>query len=483
MPEANNNIFDYLPDRLFTPLSGKHRREYARLILALYKAYFDETSDYLDDSFDVKIIRRFIEKHLIDNNLTTWVDEDVSEAVSNELSAINDRAYAIFTRLVDTGWLVQEKVGFNTAIFMAPKVTEFAEFLEGLNRDRSSVIGGSVYMIYSTLRSMLTDASPRDRVAGLEQVVTESRNVAKKMNRLASHLRSLSDKIEALSDLATKTNLFFDDFLGSERFSDYQDIKQKNHPFRYQSAIFDALNTIGGDSAIRLAFIEAIEQSGQTDGLSSDQYLDKSLRAIRQFFMNSQMLLDRVERNHLRLLRRVTESVKYQQRSSGDLQLTVKSAIDNIMNLPDDIDLKTVVHPIPEMQLISTHAFATLRTPRRKIDKSKGNAVKTVSDEHKEQTRLERQYAQFLRIEDAALMAWLEKHLQEKTALHSTDIIIDDARDFSAFTLARRLTIEGHSLGQKYRKTCAAFEFKLIEKSDIEQHDVVDCYRFTVRRK
>ena len=106
------NIFDRLPSGIFNALTGKNNRRAWDLLVRLFEHYFgpDAVPDYPDGYLHEKIVRE-IERFLLDSGWESELDSDDGESAT----PLAIQANQLLTRLVDTGWLCEERVPSFTA--------------------------------------------------------------------------------------------------------------------------------------------------------------------------------------------------------------------------------------------------------------------------------------------------------------------------------------------------------------------------------
>ena len=97
-----NQLFDRIPERLFSPLSGGNRRIYASLILDLYPLFFDQI--HADVFPSKETVRHEIEERL--SAMTySWQDDEDRSLIQEK----DDNYPAIaYRRLLDAGWFEEE---------------------------------------------------------------------------------------------------------------------------------------------------------------------------------------------------------------------------------------------------------------------------------------------------------------------------------------------------------------------------------------
>ena len=106
-------LFDRIPDRLFSPLASANRRIYGALLLDLYPLFFDQIHADVFPSRDT--VRQEIEERLA-VMAAAWQEEpDASPVLApvpapTSESEVNPAAQA-YRRLLAAGWIEEETEG------------------------------------------------------------------------------------------------------------------------------------------------------------------------------------------------------------------------------------------------------------------------------------------------------------------------------------------------------------------------------------
>jgi len=109
-------LFDRIPDRLFSPLSGGNRRIYAALILDLYPLFFDQIHSDVFPSRET--VRHEIEERLAVMSVI-WQEEADQSSVGESDSTPAVMAYR---RLLRAGWFEEENEGYQVRVTVPPAV-------------------------------------------------------------------------------------------------------------------------------------------------------------------------------------------------------------------------------------------------------------------------------------------------------------------------------------------------------------------------
>lgn len=474
------NFFNYYPEQIFRPLTGDNRRLYLDVLISIYHRFFDETADFDEVSSPAVTIRNHIEDIIKSNQF--WINERSGKReLISEITDLNQSAYYIYQRLIDSGWLKMERQGHKDHIFMSPRIVELMQFLDSAGREISKHVGGSVLSVFNGLKTLVDEkATGPDIVSSLELAVDGSKSMARRMNRLASHLRDLSEKISEFPDAIQKADAFFNDFINESTFVDYNDIKKRNHPMRFKAEILSLIHEVEFNHVIHARVIRSLE----SDTAIIDQpemKLDKSLSVIRRIFINTDNLLDRIDKTHVKLVHRFNEALRYRRRVGSDLKECIEDTFALIRGAKQLDDLELSNH-MPEIGALSSESMYKMKRKKRILDPNASTKIRKVSAEELLKGKLHRAYLGKMSINDEKLSTWLESLLITSREVSSLEVSVDTPESFAMFIQARRLCSNNSHFNTKFRDTLTLFNFTLTSE-DEREHDVVYCREFSIERR
>lgn len=477
----DKNFFDYYPEQIFSPLTGENRRLFWEILISIYHRFFDETTEFVDDAFSASKIRTHIKGVLLAAKVT-WVDEASGQKqIIGENDDIDQRVYYCYQRLVDCEWLKIERRGHKDHVFMSPRIVELLQLLDTAGRDVSRHVGGSVLSVHSALGRIMDEKSTAtDVVMSLEQAVDESRNMARRMNRLAMHLRDISSKIAEFPDAMKKAEAFFNDFINESSFVDYNDIKKKDHPMRFKRSILRILEDLEFNQVLKARVLTSLEQD-QSIGDQATIRLAESIAAIRKVFINTDNLLDRIDKTHSKLVHRFNEALRYRRRAGSDLKGRIEDALA-LLRKRQSVDSLSLANPSPEIGGISADHLYKIKRQKRQLERQSGTVVREVSLKKKLRDKLHREFLMEMTVTQDRLNEWLQTYFERVDSLSSTDIDVETPEDFAMFIQSLRLCSDSAFLNKKFSETLQEFKFS-ITLDEVIEHDAVYCRPFEIARR
>lgn len=315
----------------------------------------------------------------------------------------------------------------------------------------------------------------------LGQAVDESRKMSRRMNRLASHIRDITEKIAELPDAPQKAEAFFNGFINETSFADYNDIKDKNHPMRFKSDILQMLHKIEFDPLAHQRVVSALEVEHRDNQLAKAALMD-AVTKIRGIFIRTDSLLDRVDRAHANLVHRFNDALRYRRRAGTDMKVHLEEAL-TLLREKDLQNTANIPSQTPEIGAISAEHLYKIKRQKRALSEQDGNTLRQVSKAVLLKNEMHRDYLKLMTVTQDKLNQWLDEIMPQQGELKSTQIMVDTPDGFMLFIQSLRLCAGSAFFNQKFAKTLKQYEFKYSAGQAVAEHDVVYCREFTVKRR
>ncbi len=478
-----DSIFNYYPESIFSPLSNKNKKIYWSVIERLFHAYFDESAEVLEATISPKQIRKEIEQSLAITKDEYEVEED--DVAITSLEGISTHAQLIYNKLKDTGWLKIEKEGVKFGVYMSPRIINLIDFFINTQSNTSENVGVSVISIYQSLQSIPSDNyTSTDIKSALLGALDNSKRMQRLMTNLSSEMLDVHEKIGEVNDLGEKTALYFNEFIKSAPFESLKSIKGSNHPYRFKAEIIEWLDKLEYTALNKSIIDKLVSGKEESRREIKEDYISK-LRQIRKIFNNTAPLLDRIDRNHNKLVKRTNEAIRYQQRNSSKATEIFTHALESIKDLPVGKDDQLFIKS-PHTELLG---FIDLNFT---IPKYKKPPIKTkiipkarrLSKKKRIETQLYREYRTRLSASESEYLDWLNVLFShhKTTELSSEDIQVNTIEDYIFFTLSRRLCKPSHQNKRKYKNTQERYEFSILSEG-LEEHEISICRPFLLTKR
>jgi hypothetical protein len=456
-------LFDVLPDELFKPLASPSRRFYADALLSLHEKTFGMSAE---------APRRTAVIHEIADFITRWEVANGSIGEDDPRTPYEERARAVYQRLLETGWLIEHRDRYLRFVDLDPEASGLLHVLAATVRGETRTYGGAVIGVLSALESAA--ANPAERSENVKNAIVASKDFLAHMRMVSVSLRKVEEKILRQTNLHDVFRSFFEDFVEKHLIADYKTLHTKNNPFRFRSRIIQQARAISSSSLTVMHLGEAYFREGRAKSAAMGQVavLD-DLSVIVEVFESTESHLAAIDATATRIERRIANTARYMDRVGRTAESSILDAMkavaalrDGPINAPTPILFKSIPIGPPHM--------ATPRRDRAPIDTSMVRAVvKDVAWERLLAAKSE--YLRRTKVTPKAFMAFVDRALGDAIAVRGSSIHIGDVDDFLVFQRLRELpTIFDGMVSRKY-------ELEILE--DRISGEWIECQDFLIRRK
>ena len=426
-------LFNRLPSRLFSPLSGVNRDVYARLLLDLYPLFFDQIHADVFPSRDA--LRYEIEEQFA--RLTLVWQEEAEDA--QQLGDEGPLAATIYRRLRDAGWFEEERDGYRVYVTVPPAVAMLWSTLMEIARPDKVFYGGMVLSIHNNLQQAML--APEQQALALRQAASEAKRFLQHLNGMIYGLKGMLQQFRELDDHRQVLRGFFENFVEHFLVQDYKRLTTRNNPFRFRQQILDGVRELAFDLPRQQALVKGyMEQSGEADEDAARLAVDNDIDRLRRTFEQLDAHLQRINRYRARVESRVADTVRYLDRSqpgmSARLAGIYQQLAARVATLDDDAELDWL--PLRQPPPASEYSLAEprkLRTPPPpEALRSRQPTARVKQRQAELRAYLDRRRIDFRRIE-----AYLERQMAQADSVPGQAMSINGVEDFIAFAHLRHL--------------------------------------------
>lgn len=409
-------LFDVLPRDLFRPLASPNRVHYWRLLFLLYGKFFGSEADLPPAAgWNRRDLLSAIEQLLEDDD--PWELED-GESPN---SPINVRAHTYLRRLIEAGWLLEERVGLAVVISMPTVVNRLMETLQVFIEFSPPPVGAKMRSIESALQRVLTSSQPGDE---LDEAASQARLLVGSMAAMGLRVRELMRGLSADVTTAQALHQIFDEYIGKTYMADYAQLAGANHPLARKSAVLALVSEIAlSDQRDRLLAWYAEHRTGGNHDQADDR-LERTLRRIKDL-SRLQDFLDRLEDDLRRMNRRMLALIDYRLHAPSHLEIRIKRAIAGMK----DSDGLEVSPPVGPGQMLSGELLFKPRKRRSPIPLA-ADAQRQISPEQEARMRLRAQARDARRVQSKDIYAYLHRVMSTSLQVLASDLPIQSIKDF-----------------------------------------------------
>ena len=443
--KATDTVFG-LPHGVFGPLSSPARRDYAQVLLHLYRRHL---SSNVLDGLD---LRRGDMVGFLSNALAALETSDFTQDAHN--SHITTDPHLIYRNLVDAGWFMERAVGSETLVLISRPVMELLRSLDVIARGASVNFTGSLQTIETALRAVGDD--PRGRAMMLAVAAQQADDFSGRMLAVSADIRANESHIVGQSDFGDMMAAFFDDFV-AHLISDYKAIKSRYNPLRYAASIVSVANLYAEDDAVVGELAAGYVSCGYSDDVDGGVARVRAhLETVASVFSKAQNIVDDIDAVRLRVEERIARAVRYIDAAAAAETQDIDDVLALLGQWGDDPDVAAGLplsgitfddYPIgPE----------SLATPRRMSNPVASVDVE-VTEHNAEMAELARariSYAEAMIPTARSIEDYVERHLGTATSLALDAFVVESPREMMLLSAVRSVTTnQDASVRERYGVT------------------------------
>lgn len=499
------SLFGLLHDDAFLIFSRGQRHLYARVVVDLFRRFFSDTVTFPNRTEVVAAVYDVLRERP-----DLWHDGEDEE----ELSAAPDvrtrgrrlrrspgaagagaqdemlnRAWRVYNRLIDTGWLEEDAYGLRVTVDMPPAAMLLADRLAAIEGGLSASFRGVVSIIRGSLSSALSDlhsAEPETlapgAAAGLHKAAEMAVGFSRELRMVLASLRTVERDILASDTLRARIGTFFQEFIGRLVLKDFESIYKTNHPYRYKDEILRAVDRLTDEGHLRRLMVDGYvtgEICAERDDAGSQ--LDADLFTLRMVFDNIDQTYDRINTFRIRLETRLDTTVKYAELGDQRHAARIGSMIGRLDAALDDATRLGVAVSAPEGMVMgdqaawAPHLLREPPTPRRPI--TEDTVRRRTADPVLAQWRaLLRGYNDMFMVRPEHVLRFLEGRVLPGEQAEARHLALRTVQDFLAFEQLRRYRHVAPKIFSRH------FAIERCPKNSWRDDDWLRCENFIVRR-
>lgn len=430
------NLFDRIPSGIFHALTGKNNRRAWNLLERLYDQYFgpDAVPDYPEGYLRDKLVKE-IERFLLDAG---WEDE--SDEGSPPSTPLNVRANQLLDRLVETGWLVDERVGLRTFVNMSPGVSRLYDLLYQFSTEGPQLLGGNVLLIFNQLKGVMQD--PKGQASGFVSAARLCVQLIHALSATTLRVRDLMKDLTQEDVTPIFVRRFFSEHIGEIYVRDFKSLRTENHPLRLRYEIISMVNTLCAEEPLRTQLLSGYaEMPGAVSG-DEEETLERDRRRFLQL-LDVEKFLDRMDQVIDAATQRAIAYLGYRLKASERIEEVLAGTVEVVCRA-DTVGLSLegqLLSPDPvvgeeRLRMPTLPSPKPNRTPLRKRE---------LTIEEKARRELRRAMLQHREMTPATMKRYVDTHIAPGVTVTAENLSIEKVEDAVAFlALARLASISSH---------------------------------------
>lgn len=424
------SLFERVPSGLFGPLFSPNHSRYWDLLLRLYDQFFGpdatppEGEGYLQRSITLEI-----ERHIADES--QWAIEGNDEPNT----PLGIQANIVYRRLIDAGWMREDRIGVKNYVTMPTTVQKFLEILRQFAEEGPQIIGGKVQLIHNQLEQVLAD--PAKQAGGFHEAALQARQLITILSATTMRVREAIDLLSAQDTTAGFVRAFFDDYIGQLYIRDYHELRTENHPLRNRWRIVQTALELRDTPEKRDAMVAYYHSAFRCN--SKEEAENRFEKDVARFLMFKDIdaHLDRLNSSVDRATSRALAYLHYKLRTQDKLDRLLTASINRLKDSEPG--------SVTAMGVLSGPMLTEARL--RPVQKKSGPIARSsiskprMTIEQRAQIALKRAMKLNREVSPLHVAEYLEKHLGGKTTVSSDDLTINGIHDFCVFVYVTRMAL------------------------------------------
>lgn len=312
-------LFERLPDRLFAPLASPNRHQYWTLLCRLHAKRFGPDAP-LPPSHGLapRDVMQDIEDELVTQDI--WENEDGNTPET----PLAIRANAVFNRLVDSGWLRQERHGVERRLTMRPTVSQFLTLLVSFAETGPVFVSGKIRSIELNIQQVMEGRADGDTLA---ETAEQARNLLEHVRNTGTNIRDIMESLGEDVTTAQYVQRFFGDYIEKVFIGDYRELRTREHPLSRTPQILRIVEALHASEEQRARLITWYESKRSPGNRTrAEQLFEKDIQRLFDLRRIDEFL-DRLDEEIRRANKRALAFLDYRLRSLRPVDHLVSKAI------------------------------------------------------------------------------------------------------------------------------------------------------------
>lgn len=413
------NLFDILPENLFSILSSPNKRIYINALFVIKECFSQEMS-LPKDEVAISITSK------MEDELLQMQNEEIEEKVDNSLT---ERAYFILRRLKWAGWIETEiqDSNFREDIIIPDYAIDILNLLYALTHKKNLEYNSYAYATYSALRVALME---KERSQLYNATLSAYENSINLINSLKSLHHNLGRYYRQITNLQEINSILEEHFNNYKEYVDriYHPLKTEDPVNMYKIPIRKMIDRMIGEDE---TFEELLEQA-----MKSGNYKDKegAKTDILQKLFEIQDIYENIGKNVKMVDNKNSEYITATTRKVGYLLTSDKELKGKLIHILKNAQDEKVIELMADNVGIYQQRYMdkdSIYLRSSKSDKKQGTpqAVENIEVETEEELKsfIEKVGKSYT---SKRVREYMEKIMQNKPIVTTNDINLESDEDF-----------------------------------------------------
>ncbi|EPX78072.1 Wadjet anti-phage system protein JetA family protein [Salipiger mucosus] len=448
------HIFGDLHPDAFKLFSGPQRHFYARLLEHLSEELFEDAG--LSPRGEViAAIKEFCRQHA-----------DLDPEAKTDLGV---RANATYARLLETGWLLEQRTGFQRFTDIDATARLLLDFLLDVKFGRLRSYGGEVINVLALVESVERD--PQARSEALRGAAKASRGFLNHLRGLSASMRKAEELIATRASFADLFESFFTDYVQRHLISDYKLLHTRANPFRFRVRILSLSRRMLEDDFRIREIAEAYVREGKAaDAAAGRKAVIEDLRTVIRVFSGIDDYLEVIEETNRRVETKIRNTIRFLDTMTETNTEVLEDVLRKVGATADDVTMPSDEASGTRLPEGSAHLFAA--SAKRPEIKPTPIQRPRKSDAQRAHEAAILAYQERSRVQPDRIDAYLRAHVEGQGAVEGRELPISSLDDFFVFERLRSLDYLGGRLSD---------DWEISDCPGTVENDWIVCRNFLIR--
>ncbi len=316
------SLFQHVPDKLFSPLSGRFKEVYTDLLFLIYEKH-KKTIYTLDREAIINVFVEYVE----DKNFKIEALVQDSDEIEQLSKDARERAHYFLRRLLECGWIIQEQnYDYTYRISLPDYASLILDSLDKIKSGYKMEFQGKVLTVYQNLTG--DDGNSYVAVFQAQETTKE----------LINGLRSLNHSIKLYTERLLKTEQpkdiieqilvdYYEDILGEQ----YYRLKTSDHISKYRAGILKQVKDLRYNRNEIISQAEVMVREKQADSrMEAENKLYDWLEFIEESFQGTDEILNEIDNRNRRYVASAMERLQFQMAGGLGAEEQIKRALKHL---------------------------------------------------------------------------------------------------------------------------------------------------------
>ncbi|HWI52585.1 MAG TPA: Wadjet anti-phage system protein JetA family protein [Symbiobacteriaceae bacterium] len=301
-------LFDVIPERLFSVLASPARAVYAYVLFLIFDLHQQELYGTPREAV-IDAAAAYLETEAL-------ADEELYPEGASGLSP-RDKAGAVLRRLQETGWLeVEQRSDYQQYINLADYAIAVLDTLDKLRRRERAEYAGFVLATYVALTSEEADRNPG---LAIGKAYDQTQQLVRDLKSLHANIKRYTEQLLRQKAPREILAMHFGEYKLQVLDRSYHRLKTTDNVSRYRPRILERLDRWMDDPEwLAATAADEVRRGRFGSAAEAEAALNERMAFLRSSYEQMDHLLDEIDRRNAQYAKSSLEQIRYLLSSGGD---------------------------------------------------------------------------------------------------------------------------------------------------------------------